>query len=59
VKTCSGEHRFVAGATDLEVDQALVFELDFFVVEPPRQQHRTIRAYEVVTRQPFPRLLAR
>ena len=43
-----GEDRLVTGAADLEVDQALVLELDFLVVEPPRQQHRAVGAEQVV-----------
>ena len=38
-----GEHRFVAGAADLEKDLALVFELDFLVVQLARQQHAAVR----------------
>ena len=38
----------MAGAADLEVDQALVLELDFLVVDAPRQQHRPVDPDEVV-----------
>jgi hypothetical protein len=32
----------VAGAADLKKDLALAFELDFLVVQPPRQKHRAV-----------------
>ena len=38
-----GEDRFVPGAADLEEDQALVLELDFLVVQLPRQHHGAVR----------------
>ena len=44
------EHRLVAGAADLEEDQALVLELDLLVVDLPRQHHRAVGAEQVVTR---------
>ena len=48
------EHGLVAGAADLEEDQALVLELDLLVVEPPRQQHRAVGAEQILARQTVP-----
>ena len=39
---------FVSGAADLKVDQALALELDFLVVDPPRQDHRAVGPEEIV-----------
>jgi hypothetical protein len=33
------EHGLVSGAADLKEDSALVAELDFFVIQPPRPKH--------------------
>jgi hypothetical protein len=41
----------VPGAADLEEDLALVFELDFLVVDAPRQQHASIHGQELVAGQ--------
>ena len=41
----------MARAADLEVDQALVLELDLLVVDPPRQQHRPVDPEEIVAGQ--------
>ncbi len=41
------QHRLVPGAGDLEEDLVLPLELDFLVVEPPRQGHQAIDAQEV------------
>ena len=49
-----GQHRFVAGAADLEEDQALVLELDLLVVEAARQQHRAVGPQQIVARQAVP-----
>ena len=38
----------MTGAADLEEDQALVLELDFLVVDPPRQDHRAVGAENVL-----------
>ena len=46
------EDGFVSGAADLEEDQALVLELDFLVVDPPRQDHRPIGAEEILAAEP-------
>ena len=48
-----GEHRFVSGAADLEKDLALIFELDFLVVQLPRQEHDAVDGEQIVARQPF------
>ena len=47
------EDAFVSGAADLEEDQALVLELDFLVVQLPRQHHDAVRAEEILRRKPF------
>ena len=46
-----GQDRLVAGAADLEEDQALVLELDLLVVDPPRQDHRAVRAEKLFARE--------
>ena len=43
------ENGFVACAADLEEDLALMFELNFLVVELPREQHRAIDGQQLVT----------
>ena len=43
------EHGFVPGAADLEEDQALVLELNLFVVEPPGHDHRPVRTEQIFT----------
>ena len=48
-----GHDRLVAGAADLEEDQALVLELDFLVVDAPRQQHRPVELHELVAGETF------
>ena len=50
---CGRRHadRFMAGAADLEEDQALVLELDLLVVEAPRQQHQPVGGEKVVARE--------
>ena len=45
------EDGLVAGAADLEEDQALVLELNLLVVDPARQHHRAVGAKQVVARQ--------
>src|SRR4029450_7064357 len=45
------QHRLVSGATNLEEDLALVFELDFLVIQLPREEHRAVDAEEVVALQ--------
>ena len=47
------ENGLVAGTADLEVDQALVLELNFLVVDTPRQDHRPIRSEKVLTAEPM------
>ena len=47
----SGDDGLVAGAADLKEDQALTFELDFLVVELPRQHHRAVGPKQFVARQ--------
>ena len=42
----------VAGAADLEEDQALVLELDFLVVNPAGQDHRPIGSEQVLAVEP-------
>ena len=49
-----GQHGFVSRAADLEKDQALVLELDFLVVDAPRQEHRAIRPQQIVRREALP-----
>jgi hypothetical protein len=49
-----GEHGFMSGAADLEENQALILELNFLVVDAARQQHRAIRAQQIVAGQAFP-----
>ena len=46
------EDRLVAGAADLEEDQALVLELDFLVVDPPGEDHRPIGSEEILAGEP-------
>jgi hypothetical protein len=41
----------VPGAADLKKDQALVLELDFLVVDPPRQQHRPVNPEHLIARK--------
>ena len=41
----------MAGAADLEEDQALVLELDLLVVELPRQHHRAVGPQQVLARE--------
>ena len=48
------QHGFVAGAANLEEDQALVLELNLLVVEPARQQHGAVRPQQVVARETAP-----
>src|SRR5687768_7704897 len=43
-----GQYALVAGAADLKKDQALVFELDFFVIQLPRQHHRPVGAKQIL-----------
>ena len=50
-KTGSGSDRFVTRARDLEVDFALALELDFAVVQPPREIHRAVQTDKRVTVQ--------
>ncbi len=45
-----GQDRFVSGAADLEEDEALVLELNFLVVQLPRQHHRAVRAQQLLGR---------
>ncbi len=47
------ENGLVAGTADLEVDQALVLELNFLVVDTPRQDHRPIRSEKILTAEPM------
>src|SRR5207249_7709196 len=47
-----GEHRFVPGAADLEVDAVLALELDFLVVDAARQVHGAVNPDEALARQP-------
>ena len=42
------EDGFVARAADLEIDEALILELDLLVVDAPRQQHRPVDPDEIV-----------
>ena len=49
---------FVAGATDLKKDQALIFELNLLVVETPRQQHDAVGTDQICARQAVPGLFA-
>ena len=46
-----GQNGFVSRTADLKKDQALTFELDFLVVDPPRQDHRAVRAKEIFARE--------
>ena len=45
------EDGFVAGAADLEEDKALALELNFLVVDLPRQDHRPVSTEKVVARE--------
>ena len=45
------QDRFVAGAADLEEDQALAFELDFLVVQLSRRHHRAVGPHEIGGRE--------
>ena len=45
------EDGFVAGTADLEEDQALVLELNLFVVNLPRQHHDPVGAKQIVAGQ--------
>ncbi len=42
------QHGFVPGARDLKEDLVLTLELDLLVVQPTGQEHRAIRAHELV-----------
>ena len=42
------EDTFVSGAADLKKDQALVLELDFLVVQLPRQHHDAVGAEKIL-----------
>ena len=53
------EDGLVAGADDLEEDLALVLELDFLVVEAPRQEHQPVGREQLVASQARPRRPAR
>ncbi len=59
MKAGGGQDRFVSGTTDLKEDQTLILELNLFVVETPRQQHRAIGALEILAGKSGPGLLAR
>ena len=50
-QTRGGDDRLVAGAADLEEDEALTLELNFFVVELPRQHHRAVGPKQFLARQ--------
>jgi hypothetical protein len=49
--TGSGDDGLVAGAADLEEDQALTLELDFLVIELPGQHHRPVGSKQFVAGQ--------
>jgi hypothetical protein len=51
VQASSNQYGLVSGTADLKEDQALVFELDFLVIEFPRQQHGAVRTQQIVARQ--------
>ena len=58
-RQAGGHHDgFVAGAADLEKDQALVLELDFLVVDPARQQHGAVDVEHLVARHFAPAFAA-
>ena len=46
------QHGLVAGAADLKENQALVLELDFFVVDPAGKDHRPIGSEQVLAVEP-------
>ena len=48
VEAGSHEDGFVSGPADLKEDQALILELNLFVVDPPREQHQAVGAEEIV-----------
>ena len=45
------QHGLVSGAADLEEDLTLVLELDFLVVEPPREEHQAVGRDQGFARQ--------
>ena len=45
------EHCLMTGPANLKKNQALIFELDFLVVQPPRHDHRAVGAKEVFGRE--------
>src|SRR5687767_10627686 len=53
------ENALMTRAADLKENQTLIFELNFFVIETTRQQHRAIGTNQILAREPFERGVAR
>ena len=52
-------YRLVPGARDLEEDLVLTLELDFLVVQPPREEHEAVQLEQLLLLEPRGRLALR